>query len=588
MSEAPPFPIDPPPGVVKTESNRVIEGRFSHTDKIRFESNRAQKIGGWARRSTDATLGVPRTMHAWRDLDSKEYLSAATAKRLYVYDVNFVQHNITPLDATGSLSDPFTTTDGSNRVSVAHSAHGRSIGDVVIFPSGSGPVGGLTISGMYIIVERTSANVYVIEAASAAMSDDSGGGTVAYQYEVGAATEHGALGFGYGVGPYGELTYGTPRLESTITIEARIWSLDHWGQNLLASFNGGTLYQWEPSSSFDRAEAVNNAPTDIRHVYVIPERYVIALCDDLTIKWCSQNDLETWTAALSNTAGERKVTIGTKLIGGRAVGPGISLIWTDSACYIHQWRSDALVFNTRLAGDACGLISPSASISANGIAYWMGHDSFWLYNGAVQELPNVDSIKRYVFDALRREYAFECCAIFNARFNEIWWFYVATGQQEPGLYVIYHIDQKCFSVGTLTRTAATYFTHGDTRPYMASDDGHIYLHEETNDADGVAMEASVTLAPYALENGGKIIEIQGLEPDFHEQSGNLSVTLIGYDRPRNSPIDTQTKVIPDTESYTDFRVAGRYVGMTIVSNSLGGFFRMGKPTVETQPNGERR
>lgn len=587
MSETPPFPIDPPPGVVKTETDRVIEGRFSDTEKVRFSAGRAQKIGGWLKQSTDATLGVPRTLHAWRDLNSIEYMAAATAKRLYIYDVNFVQHNITPLDSSGSLSNPFTTTSGSKTVLVAHTLHTRSVGDIVIY-SGATAVGGLTLNGTFTVVTRPSANTYTIEAASNASSSATGGGSVAYTYEVGAATEHGAIGFGYGVGTYGSLTYGTARAESTVLIEPRIWSLDHWGQELLAAFNGGTLYEWPPTSAFNRATAVSGAPTDIRHVYVIPERYVITLCEDLTIKWCSQNDFNTWTAALTNTAGERKVTIGTKLIGGRPVGPGISLIWTDSAAYIHQWRSDALVFSTRLAGDACGLISPSAATSANGIAYWMGHDNFWLYNGSVLPIPHVDDIKRYVFDALRREYAFECVACFNAKFNEIWFFYVAVGTDEPGLYVIYQIDSQCWAAGGLTRTASTFFTHGDTRPFMAGQDGHIYLHEDGKDADGEIIEASVTLAPYALQQGGQNLEIDGIDADFHEQSGDIEVTLTGWDRLRKPVIDTQTKTVAEDDSLVDFRVAGRFVGMTVRSATIGGHFRFGKPTVYTQPHGDRR
>ena len=51
-------------------------------------------------------------------------------------------------------------------------------------------------------------------------------------------------GYGWGVGPWGLGTWGTARSSSTISIEPRIWSLDHFGILLLAAYNGGSIYDF--------------------------------------------------------------------------------------------------------------------------------------------------------------------------------------------------------------------------------------------------------------------------------------------------------------------------------------------------------
>jgi hypothetical protein len=70
-------------------------------------------------------VGIPRTIHAWRDLTINGYLAVGTYRKLYVYDTSFAQNDITPFRATGTLpNNPFTTTASSTLVSVGHTAHG--------------------------------------------------------------------------------------------------------------------------------------------------------------------------------------------------------------------------------------------------------------------------------------------------------------------------------------------------------------------------------------------------------------------------------------------------------------------------------
>src|SRR5215471_14014088 len=134
MGEATPFPIQPPPGVVLTETDKVIPGRWSNGNMVRFVRQRPEKRGGWVTAYAAATSGTPRAIHAWRDLQTNQFLAAGTYRKLYVYDTLLAQNDITPFRATGTLpNNPFTTTSGSSIVSVSHTNHALNAGDTVIF-----------------------------------------------------------------------------------------------------------------------------------------------------------------------------------------------------------------------------------------------------------------------------------------------------------------------------------------------------------------------------------------------------------------------------------------------------------------------
>jgi hypothetical protein len=590
-----PLPIIPPPGVVKTESVRSVEGRWIDTEKVRFVNGKPQKIGGWAKQTATPADGALRSLMAWRDNSGIEFIAGGTYKKLYVIERDYTLNNITPA-TTGSLAnDPFAVTNASTLVTVTHTAHGRTVGSVVVF-DGATAGGGITIDGEYPVNTVVDANTYTIVHSVAASSTDAttGGASVTYEYEITIGADAGAYGFGYGVGGYGEGTYGTERDASTIFIEPRIWSLDHFGEHLLASYNVGTLYFWDPNDTplFQRATLVTDAPDDIRFMFVTPERFTIALCENMVIAWCTQGDYAEWTPASDNTAGLRTVTEGTKLIAGRSLSHTVSLLWSDSAVYLHQYNGQSLVFDTRVAGKNCGLIAPSAAITVGASAFWMGQNSFFQFNsGGVSPMPMVEDIRQFVFGALDSENRYLCCAMYNPQFNEIWFYYVASGALEPGLYAIYSLNTPSWSVGELTRVGGTHFQHGDTRPLWADENGDIFLHEEGYDDDGAAMDAQLVMAPAGLDKGKGSMEIEGMEPDFFEQDGQVTVTINTYDRIRtadDTPIDTDVHTVEETDGLLDVRAEGRYAGLTIRSNTLGGYFRMGAPVVYVKQSGTRR
>src|SRR5271168_3775786 len=134
MSQLVPVPINPPPGVVVTETSRVAEGRWILPfDKVRFVRGRPQKIGGSTRVSSTAMSGTPRATLCWQDFLQNGYVACGTYRKLYAFDSGFVLTDITPFRSTGTFANnPFTTTASSTSVEVTLAANDANVGDTVI------------------------------------------------------------------------------------------------------------------------------------------------------------------------------------------------------------------------------------------------------------------------------------------------------------------------------------------------------------------------------------------------------------------------------------------------------------------------
>lgn len=597
-----PLPINPPPGVVLTESDHAIEGRWKGALNIRFVKSKPQKLGGNVVATVDATADPARAVHAWRDNDQNGYYAAGTSRKLYIYNSDWELSDITPIAESGTLGvDPLAVTNGSNVVTVTDAGHLRAVGDTITI-AGATAIGGITPNGTFLVetVVNSSHYTYLFTSNATSTVAAGGGAAVTFSYEISVGSETGAIGLGWGVGGWGLGTWGTER-ESTSSgsvntvIEPRVWSLDHFGELLIASYNGGSIYYFDPTQNqpFSTRALIVSAdpglPDNCRYVFVTPERFVMALLEDMQIAWASQNTIDDWTPTAINTANIRTLTEGTKLVAGRVLADFISLIWTDAALYRLQYTGSSYIYNSSMIAKDCGLISPGGAVTAGGIAYWIGQDTFWMYNGSVQPMPNVEDIRKFVFDTIRIEFGYQCTALYQPQYNEVWFFYTINGEENPTLGVIYSIDNQCWAPLDFGRTAGAHFTQGDTRPFLAHSDGLIYQHEVGFDDNGAAMPWSLTLAPYALNSGGAHMDIMFVIPDFKDQVGDITMTIETKDYLNDSALeDTETEIVAATDSGAiDFRVSGRYVGLVLGATAAGCYMRLGVIVAWIKPSGTR-
>jgi hypothetical protein len=592
-----PIPVCPEQqGISKRGSPLSVGSRWIDSDKVIFVDGRPQKFPGWITKSLSSVTDPIRGLLFWATLELLFFYGLGTYRKLYVMDQGETPTDITPVESTGTLlSNPFTTVNGSTSVTVTHVAHGRNEGDEVRY-SGATAGGGITIDGTYQVVTNVDNDHYTITHTAAATSSVSGGGgTVDYEYELTIGTVDPFEGDGYGAGPYGLGDYGEPTTDvgSTVVFEPRVWNLAQNGDLMYANPVSRGIYVFDPAAtpSYQRAVLLTNAPTSVRSIFVTPERFLFALGADndaMNIMWPDQDDHTNWTPGSTSTANSRRLREGTRIIGAKGLANGISGVWTDTAFYRFQYTGNQFIYDSKLMGTGCGLVSPMAVIERFGVAYWMSRNGYFYSGGGVpQAIPNAEDVREFVIRALRQSgYEFKCNAFFSPRYNFIAWFYVADDDTEPGLYVAVSLTDFSWAVGTLERTSGV--IGADQRPVLAGSDGVIYQHEDGLDADGAIMQCFIERAPMQLAGGALLGEITGMVTDMERQTGAMSSEIKTYDRMNDGQLDSERIQFEPGEDLIDFSLGGRIARITFRSEALGGDFRIGAPMLEVKGTGRQR
>jgi hypothetical protein len=239
------------PGVNRENTRYTNEGGYYDCDKIRFRQGTPEKIGGWTQLSSTTFVGLCRSLWSWATLSLRILLGVGTSKKFYIQTGGGGNYyDVTPIRAQATLTDPFSTVNGSPTVTVCASTHGASTGDYVTFYSASS-VGGLSLNNEYTITV-IDADSYTITAASNATSTvvypPGGGGTVSAVYQVSVGTDVTTPLFGWGSGSWGEGAWGVGGSSSD---SLRIWNQTNFGQDLIYGPRKGVPYYWNASTGYD-------------------------------------------------------------------------------------------------------------------------------------------------------------------------------------------------------------------------------------------------------------------------------------------------------------------------------------------------
>jgi len=599
------------PGINKEVTDYTGQGQWVDSDNVRFFNGLPQKIKGWDKFVETTIVGVVRDQHAWISLDGTRYDAFGTDRKLYVYEEGLV-FDITPIRATEALTDPFTT-NGTATVLVTDAGHGCEQGSFVTFDSFS-TIDGLDMNQEFEVTSVVNTSAYTVTHTSTASGSTAGGGgtgNAAYQINPGPAFSTPAYGWGtdgYGLGGWGE-----PSTVSNVTLEARQWSLDNFGEDLIATQLNGSTYRWDTSAGTStRAAIVANAPTTSRLSLVSsPDRHLIlfgtetiigdpAKQDDLFLRFSDQEDINNYTPTAENTAGSLRIADGSRIIAAER-SRGQTLVWTDTSLHSLQFIGPPFTFGLRQLGQNCGIIGQHAGIDLNGNSFWMSQDSFYLFDGSVKKLPC--TVEQFVFNNINQTASENAFAGHNGEFNEILWFYARTGSDQINAIVAYNYQEGTWWTGTLTRTSwidrevydnpiATQYlgnttANNETILGLTSGATQIYLHEQGNDADGEAMNAYLKSGAVQIGQGDDFSFVSKLIPDVQNQSGTLNLDFEFLRYPNDANAVTKSTSFTSGTEKVDLRGRGRQFTANIVSNTTGTAWRLGTMRFDIQPDGRR-
>lgn len=585
------------PGMVTDETARGAEPYWKDCDHVRFRNGIPEKMGGWKKAEDDngdayALKGLARAIHDWSSLDGNAWIAVGTHKKLYLINSGNL-HDITPLRDSGQLADPFTTTDTETTVNVEHTAHNAQEGDFVHFDNATA-VGGITIDGEYEVTNVVDVDNYEIEHTAAATSSATGGGTVDYEYEISIGEGSRTTLFGYGVGPYGRGTWGTPRTTSDLYGALRIWSLDNWGEDLIASPLDGAVYVWDRTNgATTRAQLIADAPSTNKRVLVSEEdRHLICLgahtgsfSDAMLVRWSDQEDYTTFTPAEGNTSGDKRLDAGSRIV--TAVeARGEKIIFTDEALYSMRLSGGADVFAFYPLGESIRIASPNAAVQVNGVVYFMGQDDFFVYDGVVQPMPC--PIRNHVFDDFNIFQTNKVYAAVNRLFNEIWFCYPSGASEENDRYAVYNYYERNWYFGTIRRTAMHDQSATYGLPYGVDDSGNVWIHESGRNDGDQALKAYIESHDAEVMDGRQMAHIRSLVPDFLQLDGEVGVTLKARRYPQSEDqISKGPYTVDATTQKIDTRIRNRQIAVRIESDAINDHWRMGTWRARVRAHGGR-
>jgi hypothetical protein len=323
--------------------------------------------------------------------------------------------------------------------------------------------------------------------------------------------EDASININYGGGLYGTGPYGARRLDNQIYTPPMTWSMDTWGEYLVACATGdGKLYEWQLGFTTPTPAAqIANSPEDCEALLVTGERFLFALGaggNVRKVQWCDQEDNTVWTPSTLNQAGDFELNTVGQLMAGKRFR-GVNLLWTNVDVHSAQYVGQPFVYGFEKIGSGCGLISPQAVAITDNMAVWMSRSGFFIYDGYVKTLPC--DVSDYIFSNLNAIELAKIYAVHNSAFGEVWWFYPSESSNEVDSYVTYNYRENHWSIGALDRTAGT-DRNVFLQPLMVGTDGKIYEHEIGFVSDRPVFAET---GPVQIAAGDQIMAARELIPD---------------------------------------------------------------------------
>ena len=582
------------PGFNKQDTESGAEGQWTDGDFVRFRYGMPEKIGGWLQlTSANLTLpGAARAQVAFTSFAGEKYTAIGTSQGLFLYYGNDF-YDITPLD-TAITGGTLTTVNGSRTVTINKGSHGLAVGRYVTLSSvtvtGASDFTAAELQQPYEILTVPDVDKFTVQASRAEGGTGmtaAGAVTVNPYVEVGPTTQ--TTGYGWSTSTWGASTWGTARATSDVTLDPGNWSLDNFGQVLVATIFNGKTFTWNAGATNARTirasltttnfQTTNN-PTKTRFTLVSDrDRHLFHFGTETTIgdtttqdpmfvRFSNQEDLNTYTPTSTNTAGTFRLDTGNEI---RAAIQGKDYVFviTDNAAYVIQFVGPPFTFSVRQVGTNCGCIGQHAATFVNGSVFWMGSQGgFFAYDGTVKSLPSL--VEDFVFstdgDNLGLNYNSRDVIFAGANnlYTEVNWFYPKNGSEQIDRCVTYNYAENVWTTSSLDRT--TYQDQGVfDNPYATDYDDTLtpvfpdilgitnkygasiyYEHEQgTDQVNSTATTAipafirsgdwDITSRRSALGQQTGVADYRGdgeffmavrrFIPDFKYQEGNAKVTL---------------------------------------------------------------
>jgi len=615
----------PRPGIDKQDTPYGAVGGYVDGDNIRFRYGLPEKIGGWQPVSINNIAGNPTGIHNFTANDGTSLSAIGTNNKLYIlYNNSF--YDVTPVATTTSAV--FTMTSGTTIVSVLATGYGANVGDFVTFSTVSGVsvsntnITNTTMASQFQIVSTVTSNTFQINldglGTPGTVTTSGSAAGAAFQIPIGYPNTQ--FGNGWSAGQYGIGTWGTYSTNNVKTFDTRIWALNNFGQDLIATIVGGPSYilntgNFLTAPNSTKASLITQAPTRSNFMTVdVTNRSVVffgtettpgttTTYDPMTVLFSSQENYTDYIPTSVNTAGFQRLSGGNYLVTA-IYTRGVIVVLTNISAFAMQYVGIPYTFGFTQIGDYCGAISPNCGVEAQNVVYWMSTNAFYMYDGTVKQIPC--SVQDYVFKNLN--FGAGANIVFagsNSKFSEISWFYPSSNSQYIDSVVTYNYKENVWTIGTLARTTwadkdifdypiATQYSTVASTTYMSptiygytGGVSNVWYQENGYNAGSTSMTAYIQTADIPIADGDQFMFVKKIMPDFKNMNGALSVQINTLAYPQSTVYSSTIFTVYSTTTKVDFRGRGRLLNVIMKSTDLNTSWRMGTMSLEIQPDGRR-
>jgi hypothetical protein len=488
-----------------------------------------------------------------------------------------------PRDLTNGYTlgnNPISTANTSNTVTVTQVNHGFSSNTAIIIGGVTSSIGGVPatqLNGTHTItVANANAYTFTVSTASAGIAADTGGtDSIVYVSSIvywdvsdqdGPAVSISQLGSAYAK------SY-LPYVATEVTVSDQNRQVIAFGCN----------------------------PYDVGQKQ-----------DKMVIRWSDSNDPTNWDIAdTTKTAGETRLSTGSYIITAIQNREEI-LVWTDTALFSMTYVGPPGGYGVNFIGSNFDIVGPNSKIVTGSVAYWMGTNNFYYYDGKIQPLPC--TVRDYVFLDISTEDGDKVYCSADSGNNEIIWFYPSEsqggtpGQREVDKYVVYNYVEQAWYYGTMARTAWIDRT-SHPNPRAVSVDGYLYDQESGFD-DGSTNPASpitayVQSSPVEIEDGNEFLFINRVIPDItfrNSTTNNGQQPIVKFTiKPQDYPgaaigagderdVQRNSSATLNVNRFTDqvfTRLRARSVILRVESDETGVAWRLGTPRFDMRKDGRR-
>jgi hypothetical protein len=631
------------PGVNRDQTDYSNEGGWYECDKIRFRSGYPEKLGGWVKSTPTAFDGVCRQMWNWITTFNDNLLALGTNDKVYIENGGYF-NDITPFALALAGSNTFAVINTQKLVTVTTTTALPSwldTGEPVLIAGFASALGGIPIGELNGVrtVTVTGANSFTFVTTTAASSNASvSGAGYTVQTEIGPGNAISVTGLGWGAGSWSRGAWGLGATDGGIKLPQSDWWFDNFDNDLVMNIRNDAPYWWsrgasnDPSASlathaitlqdYATAEGYTASSVPVRVMQLLvsqQDRHLIAFgavpfgstagadFDPMLIRWADQDTPGDWTPSTTNTAGDLRVSRGSKIIRALPTRQEI-LVWTDSHLYTLQFLGTTDVFGIQEYADSISVASPRAMASAANITYWMGQDKFYAYTGRVETLPC--TLRNHVFMNINRDQLDQIICGTNEQWNEVWWFYPTADSNYNNAYVVYNHLERLWYYGTIDRTAwldtpLRGYPQATNTPVTldgvtaTTGPGYLYSHENGLNDDGAAMVSYIQSSDFDLDDGDQFMLTRRILPDVGFEGSTAAAPEVTLTvRPRNFPgstfsadaADTQRVIETSVGVYTDqvfVRARARQMALKVRSENLGVQWQLGAPRLDARPDGRR-